>query len=291
MTAPAMPSGNPFATEIVTTFTPGEVRPSLAALGLGRLVIMIPKGEVYQEKSKFKDPKTGAERMANALLVDILICDGPEIMFGGDPDEGIAHTHRTAAPTWFANQRIMGDRIIDQIVTSSRQGVCLGRLGKKPSANGGRAMWELIKPSEQDVQIALPVYTAFVSGQFPQAEIIQFGVRPGAAYPPPMAPQFQPQAAPAMPQWPAAQPAVVAQPMAYTPPPPPVAPAQPAWQAGPIFPPAPVVEADWTLNTMPPGFPGSPEQWTGATREQRQQFLAQAGITGPQQAMPQPTGL
>jgi len=83
--------------------------------------------------------------------------------------------------------------------------------------------------------------------------------------------------------------------MYQIPPQAPQMPVQPAFGASqfPAFTPPTAPDTDWTLTTMPPGVPAEQLQaWqTQTNRGQREQMLAAAGITGPNVAPGQPTGL
>jgi hypothetical protein len=257
MTAPAVTS--PFATEIVSGQSEGP-RPDMKQIGVGRLVIIVPKGMPMALQSKHNKPD-GTKGTYDALSCDVIVCDGSPIMFA-DQENGPL-VHQAPVPCVLKGYTIPGNRIVDQIVTSSAKGPICARLGQKPSKNGN-PMWEVVLASPQDMAMALSFWNAYTSEQLPIGSPVVPKAAPVAQVVPQVAvQQFTPQfGAPA--------------PMGT-----------PAFNFNALAP-APV---DWTLTTLPPGMPGTPEaqaQWSAATVEQRTAFLAQQGINGPTQ---QPTGL
>lgn len=313
-TAPAVP--NPFASTTIST-TRGELRPSFEAIGRGKLVMAIARGEVYKTESQFADRQDPTKKaMVDALIIDLVIVEPGEILFGGDPANNKPHTHKTATPTIFRNISIMGARMVDQIATTSKRnaaqgGIVLGRLGTKRPQAGGNSYWELLEPTPQDIELAMPVWAnlcrpmwdpAMAGHPFQVPPVIELAAQ--AAAPPQFAgaaqayPAQPAQAMNPYPQWPAQAAAQVAQPMAYPQAPIQQAPAPAAAMPGWMTPPAATpVEHDWTLleqtwNQVAPNMAGATyQQWEAAGRENREQFLKQAGIHGPNVAPAQPTGL
>lgn len=313
-TAPAVP--NPFANTTISTAR-GELRPSFANIGRGKLIMAIARSEIYKSESRFEDKKNpGQKAMVDTLMIDLIIVEPGELIFGGDPEDGKPHTHKTATPTIFRNISIMGTRMVDQISTTSKRnapqgGVVLGRLGTRKPQGGGNPYWELLEPTDADKALAWPVWEnlcrpmwdpAMAGHPFQVPPVIELAAQ--AAAPPQFAGAAQAypaQPVPAMnpyPQWPAQQAGAVAQPMAYPQAPIQQAPAPAAAMPGWMTPPAATpVEHDWTLleqtwSQVAPNMAGATyQQWEAAGRENREQFLKQAGIHGPNVAPAQPTGL
>ncbi len=261
MTAP----GNPFAGQ---ERVEGSV-PMLRHLK-DHLIIVIPRAHkpIVQERNKFD--KAGG--FQDKLIADVIVCDGPAIMFGGvwnqTPD-----TIQLQAPCLIPEMWVYQGPVIDFVMSAAVKGVPLGRVRLQASKSGGNPYYvlEAAHDNPQDVSLAMARYQEFQAGQ-----LFRFTpVQPLVTAPSPAAPMggYAAPVNPVTPQWPTAQP---------------VATAAPAWPGVAPVAPAPMV-TDWTLLAMPANFPPGPQAWAAATVQDRTQFLAQQGTTGPQNM--QPTGL
>lgn len=244
---------------------------------LGRTVAIVPR-KLLKDQPVRNQP--GA--VQDVLEADVLILDGPTpFTFGGSPQGKPMPTPDTMAVDTLpflvpGNSRIFGKVIVSQITPKIGTGIVVGKIVMQPTGSGNNAYQITTDPAPELVgfvqQWAVDHYqnktwanppVRMLAG--PQAQ------QQGPAYGPPQtlggqAYQIQPQIQSPAPQFPAFQPPAM---------------------------PAPAQMVDWTLNTMPPGVPA--EQLTAwqsqTTREQREQMLAAAGITGPNVAPGQPTGL
>lgn len=265
------PTANPFAS--ATQRGQGEKVPGIRNLA-DRLLIVIPQNVPGVENPRrvpndFGNPGDTQLR----LTADVIVCDGPVIMYGGDHRVANSDTLQLQAPCVIPGMWIFNEPVIEYVLESAQNGVPLGRVRYKMPTKGKNPYYVMEKTDDEaSIGLALPLYHAYQG-----KTLFSFGAAPVIA--PTAAPQFS-----AQPTWPAAQPGVVAQPMMPQ--------AAPAFNFGAMSAPAAVV-ADWTLNGISllaqagNPWPGTHEQWNLATVQERTQWLAQFGITGPRK----PTGL
>lgn len=231
----------------------------------GRLIAAIPVGAEPVKLVPNDKGEPGA--MQKRLIADVIVCDGGPIWYGGDINTPGSDNIQMQAPCVIPEMWLFGEALIEWIMDASMRGVALGRIVKKATKNQTRSYWIMDVPTPGDRQLALPLYhqyqagTLFTEANLPANAAAQPVITTAPAFMGGVAAPVNPSA----PAWPA-----------------PAAPAMPAWPAAPVAPPV-----DWTLDQMPQNFPGSAEQWQGATQEMRAGFLAQLGITGPVK----PTGL
>lgn len=340
----------PFTAPQAPSAGDGIKRPSLTTIGLGRLCIFVPK--TYEKREiTMEGPKKG--QMEDVVTCDVIVCDGGPVYFGGDPEEGKPHTHVMQVPGVISGMWIRGWAITDQLIKAieaekeaafkaqrpTGQPVILGRLGKRPNPKG-KSSWEIAQEGQEILAtygpIAWPHWQAYQAGQMRMSFSELAAQQPTPAYQASVGyPQVQQQfnagqsvAQPwnagqpvqnAAPQWPQAQPGVVAQPMTYPQvqqiPPQGMQPVSPApgtpqpwsqpdpWQnqqpqqqqVAPVIQaqpmPAPVIAptaplGDWTL-PYGPQFGFDATQWAQAySQEQRATYLAQQNIHPPVGASP-----
>jgi len=279
--APAAPALNPSAWAVGAAQDAGGNGVAMAHL-YRRTVAIVPL-----EHLKDQAVKNDATKKQDVIRADIFILDGGPFTFGGSPNGKPMPTPDTQAvdqlPYLAENCRIYGAVIVSQLKDKVRSGVSVGRIDTMTTGSGNQA-WCLTTD-------ASPEQLAMV-----QQLIVAHYQHRSFTNPVPRLLAGQQNA---QPQWPTAQPGVVAQPMAYAAPTQVPQPAQPQFTApaapqfGNFAPSAPPAMEDWTLNTMPPGVPADQlHAWqTTTTQEARTQMLAAAGITGPSVNPGRPTGL
>lgn len=257
---------------------------------LNRTVAIVPL-ELLKDQPIRNQPG----KVQDVIKADVLILDGPTpFTFGGSPQGKPAPTPDTMAADQLpflvpGTSRIFGVVIVDQLKSKVGTGIVIGKVVMLPTGSGNTAYQITTDVSDEHrafvQQWAMDYYQRktwvnppvrmlagppLAQAYAPQSAAPYFaygqpqGLGGQAYLAAPYVPQAQQQFAPvqAAPQFPAFQP-----------------------------PAAPVV--DWTLNTMPPHVPAEQlTAWqTQLTREQREQMLTAAGITGPNVAPGQPTGL
>jgi hypothetical protein len=242
----------------------------------GRTVAIVPL-ELLRDQAIRNQPG----KFQNVIKADILILDGPvPFTFGGSPNGKPVPTPDTMRvdqlPFLAENSRIYGAVIVGQLESKVGRGVSVGKVQTMTTGSGNTA-WTLSTD-------ATPEQLAFV-----QAWAVQH-YQHKQWQNPPVVMLAGPQAHAGMPMQQSAAPAFnygPAQPMGgqqYN--------FQPQVPQAPVnFQPPAAPVMDWTLTTMPPGVPAEQlSAWqTQTNREQREQMLAAAGITGPNPG--QPTGL
>lgn len=296
-------SGDPFADAMPTqrdgarTDEQGNiiVTPTFRTLGVGRLLIIIPKSWHPNEDNPFKNQGPNSKPTRNRLVADVVIANGAPFMFGGDPQKGTPDQFGPAqAPCLIRDMWITQEGIIEKVPpTKVGGGFVIGRLWKGQSA-GGNHPWNFGWPKEAtaaeieaDKATLRPAYDAWKAGTLPEpmGKIApqvhqQTHAQPAPpVYASPNQPAAMQQAAPAynpytqpppgyaQPQMPAYPPnAAMGMQAVQGPPAPPVAPAPPA--------------VDWTLQqASPQGW--APEQWQQIGPAQREQTLAMMGVRNP----------
>jgi len=285
MTAPSTmpaPAGDPFEAP-QNAF--GQQGPALRCIG-HRLVVIVPKLIIRQEPNPFYKPaepvKYSNKPLRDRLVCDMILVSGAPFMYGGN-DKDIPDTQGPfPVPGVIHDYEIVKQSIIDTIPPHAvGGGVVLGEL-YKDRTKGNNDVWTFGKipaPGSPERQAAIAAYEAYKAGSLPThkptgpvANPVQqsFTMPGGAQMPHAGYPQAQPTwPTPAAPMGGAMAPVM----NAYAPPvytPGPQASATPVTSAPP---------ADWTL-TVPP-IPGFEAMWPGFTAAQREQMLAQAGVSRP----------
>jgi hypothetical protein len=295
--------------------------PSLRTLGVGRLVLVVPKK--IERDIPNNDPKAWRSKF-DRMTADVIVCDGNPGRFGGDPTRGIDDMLTFPVPCVIEDLWIDKAGIIEKFPESLiGNGFKIGRIVKAKTKND-RTAWNFNSPDEDParanaiVQSLRPIWTAYQGQQLPilglKTLAERYGVKPGTATQavPPAPAQVNltnpPYAggstvplsgghAPVQqqpPAWPPMQPGQNMAPIQHgfgvgdprTDAVPPYGPAQPvsAPQAGQWTPPAPTAAlADWTLQVdlNAAGLAMWAPQWQSLTQEVRTQILAQVNITGP----------
>lgn len=283
---PAMPIGGAGQPIIGGADPIGGLGPRIADFGVGRLLAIIPL------KIERNVPGVKAGETQDRITADIVAMDGGPLIFGGSEQKGTPHTKRVDQFPYLAVGCLISQKIlVSQLERKVGVGIVVGRLTKGEARGGNNPSWQIdlnVRPEE--IAAVTQWWQLYSSGQFQNP-------KPVDLIPTPQVPQFNY----GQPQTMGGQAYQIQPQMAYTPPQPaPMVssgqftgtPSQfPAFQPPAV--PAPAVVPDWTLTTMPPGVPAEqlPAWQTSTTREQREQMLAAAGITGPNVAPGQPTGL
>jgi hypothetical protein len=274
--------------------------PSLRTLGMGTLLLIIPK-KIERDLKNTRKTKADERDTYNRMTADVIVCDGTGRMFGGDPTRGLDDMLGPyPVPCVIEDMWIDKDGIINRIPDNMiGTGFKIGRI-RKTKTNSDRMAWILAAPDENPAQAAVivqslrPLWAAYLAQQLPILNLKtlgeRYGVKPGAApvqqtapvqaYSPnaPMSPN--PYVQQQSPQWPPMQPGQNMAPMQQ-------GPAQPV-SAPQWAPPAPTTPtaalADWTLQQTPP--PGWEQSWAGLGAGQREQILGQLGVHNPNAVLP-----
>lgn len=265
--------------------------PSLRTLGIGALLIIVPK----KIERDIKNTRPGAWKPTfNRLTADVIVCEGQGRMFGGDPTRGLDDPIGPyPVPCVIEDMWIDKDGIIERVEKVLGTGFKIGRIAKVKTSND-RTAWNFNAPHEdpaiatQIVQSLRPLWQAYTQQQLPILNLKtlaeRYGVKPGTAAAQP-AQQFTNLTNPAyaggstvplMPNGGAVMPPATWPPIqqGY----PQNMPTQPV-----SAPQAPV--QDWTLTvTLPPALASFSAMWPTLTREQREQMLANAGVPNPNTA-------
>jgi len=257
--------------------------PSLRTLGVGRLLIIVPKRMERGLKSTFE----GAWKpVFDRLTADVIVCDGQGERFGGDGRDVPDLLGPFPVPCVIEDMWIDKDGIIEKVPESFiGGGFKIGRIAKvKTKAN--RTAWNFNAPHDDPeqaraiVQSLRPLWAAYCNRQLPILSIETLGERYGVKSSAHAA--LAQQAGPVQQQTYAS--GAPAQPFQQQPPQPqwPVmAPGQNMAPAVPVSAPvAPV--ADWTLGEAPP--PGFEGVWASWTPGQREQVLASMSRLNPNAA-------
>lgn len=294
MQAPAVvPKMGPGAWRVEAAQDAGGNGVAMAHL-LGRTVAIVPL-ELLADQPIRNQPG----KVQDVVKADIFILDGGPFTFGGSPRGKPTPTPDTMAvdalPFLAENSRIYGQVIVNQLRPKVGQGVAVGRIVEIRTGSGNDAWSITTDPTPEQLQLVQQLVTAhyqdrtFVNPTVrmlagPQMQMAQ--QNPGYGQMPPQMGIYPQQ--PPQPQWPTQQ-ASPYGPMGGQAAPIQAQPWQP--QQAPPAPPAPV--ADWTLTTIPRAVPADqvPAYLQQTTQEQRLQFLAAEGITGPNQGGMPPTGL
>lgn len=296
--------------------------PSLRTLGVGTLIFIVPKKIERGVKSTRKD---AFKPIFDRMTADVIVCDGQGRKFGGDPTRTLDDMLGPyPVPCVIEDMWIDKDSIIERVPEHLiGNGFKIGRIVKVKTSND-RMAWNFAAPHEDPAQAAAIVqslrgiWEAYRSQRLPILSLKtlaeQYGVKPGAA-----AAQSQPQAGQQYgqaavvtqqsygpyatpgpgqypqpvqqnqpPAWPPMQPGRNVAPMqqvGLTPAGQQVAQQAQGYPAQPVSAPVAPVQ-DWTLNYPAP--PGWQATWPTLAPAQREQMLAQMGVTGPaaQQAAP-----
>lgn len=248
----------------------------------GRTIAVVPLSE-----GSSPNPQNPA-KPSKFVKCDVFVLDGPApFYFGGSPNgkpTPIPDTMCVGQLPYLAEGTIMfGEVLHDRISPSIGKGILIGKVGTVLTKSGNTP-WTLLPDDVTPEQTAL--VNQLIQAHYRDKTFINPQVQMIAGPQAQQQPQFAPQ-----PSWPQAQPGVVAQPMQYAQPQPQfaaapqpamAAPFQPQPQFAPQAPAQQAPEVDWTLNQLPPGVGGEQlGQWQALPREQREQFLAHAGITRP----------
>lgn len=245
--------------------------PSLRTLGVGRLIFIVPKKMERGIKSTFE----GAWKPTfDRLTADVIVCDGQGERFGGDPTKGVPDLLGPfPVPCVIADMWIDKDGILEKVPeTLIGGGFKIGRI-MKVQTKAKRTAWNFNAPDEDPekakaiVNSLRPLWAAYLAQQLPILSIETLAERYGVKNVTPPA-QPNPVQQP-MPQWPPMQPGQA------------MAPIQQGVQQYPqpvSAPTAPMAD-DWTLRrTAPTGWEA---QWPSLSSAQREQMLAQMGVTAP----------
>lgn len=285
MTQPAMPIGGAGQPIIGGADPIGGLGPRISDFGVGRLLAIIPL------RIERNVPGVKPGDVQDRITADIVAMDGGPLIFGGSEQKGTPHNKRVDQFPYLAVGCLISQKIlVSQLERKVGVGIVVGRLTRGEAKGGNNAPWQIdlnVRPEE--IAAVTQWWQLHSSGQFqnprpvdliPTPVTPQFGYGAPATYGQSMGGQMVPLTSNF-----GGQPVGVAQLQ------PPSAP--PAF-GGFVAQPAPApAQMDWTLNTMPPGVPTDqlPAWQSQTTREQREQILATAGITGPNVAPGQPTGL
>jgi hypothetical protein len=259
--------------------------PSLRTLGVGRLVLVVPKK--IERDLPTNDPKAWRSKY-DRMTADVIVCDGNPGRYGGDPTRGIDDMLTFPVPCVIEDLWIDKAGIIEKFPESLiGQGFKIGRI-VKVKTKSDRTAWNFNAPDEDParaaavVQSLRPLWAAYTGQQLPILSLKtlaeQYGVKPGTAAPAAQAMNFNDPANQAFtqptqqqpPQWPPLQPGQMAPMQQNTP-------VQPV-----SAPQAPV--QDWTLTVaLPPALEQFRPRWAGLAPAMREQMLSQVGVTNPAQ--------
>lgn len=265
--------------------------PSLRTLGLGTLLIIVPK----KLERDIKNTRPGAWKPTfNRLTADVIVCEGQGRMFGGDPTRGLDDPIGPyPVPCVIEDMWIDKDGIIERVEKVLGTGFKIGRTAKVKTSND-RTAWNFNAPHEdpaiaaQIVQSLRPLWQAYIEQRLPILNLKtlaeRYGVKPGAvaAVAPvqaqPTQATYNPYAQQAQPQWPPMQPGQNTAPIQQGYP--------QSMQAQPVSAPQAPVQ-DWTLTVaLPPALAAFGPQWGTMTPQARATLLSQAGIATPNAGVP-----
>lgn len=170
--------------------------PSLRTLGIGTLVIIVPKKIERDVVSK----RPGAWKPTfNRITADVIVCDGQGRKFGGDPTRDLPDLLGPfPVPCVIEDMWIDKQGIIDRVESVLGTGFKIGRI-VKVKTDSDRTAWVLNSPeydpanpaapanperARQIVQSLRPLWQAYLDRQLPILNLKtlgeQYGVKPGA---------------------------------------------------------------------------------------------------------------
>lgn len=140
----------------------------------GRLIILVPKKlELGVASGRFKNPD-GSPTTQDRMTADIIVCDGPTIHYGGEPEKipPIPHTKTAEVPVKFADAYLSFAGIISQCRDAlaarqaGRPGMVIGRLTKGTDDSKGNPPWLLTPATDADKALGRQALAAVTADPF-----------------------------------------------------------------------------------------------------------------------------